>query len=345
MQQRAHLNISAVNNQNGHVFEARDRETAKNNTKMMEQIETVDSGDRQMRGMTRLEFEAYEKRVEAVLTSVEQSIDESDRASFEGVAEAAREVVSIRREYLEFSEYQANAGLHAKRDAIARHGEDAVRVGDELFLRIATALTTVETLREPQVRYDYDSDTYSMQETEATHDARMEKLNEAEKRYSELLERAAREALDGNSYIKEEGEKRLDIRFATNMEIWRREQVERNDRGLDGDRESGSVGAGTNNQNEGASGGFRGTADTERHRDPGQDVHSTLGQDDHVVEQPPTTPSGQRRYPDEQAAGRKPAPDAENARSDPPQQHVPRLRQIEPGLEEREDRDGDDREM
>lgn len=298
-----------------------------------------------MRGMTRPEFEAYEKRVEAVLTSVEQSIDESERASFEEVAEAAREVVNIRREYLEFSEYQADAGLRAKRqeglddrDAIARHGEDAVRVGDELFLRIVTATTTVATLREPQVRYDYDSNTYSMQETEAKHDARMEKLNEAEKRHSELLERAAREALDGNSYIREEGETRLDLRFAINMEIWRREQMERNDRGLDGDRDSGSIGAGTNNQNVGVPGRFQGAAESEQHREPGRDVNSTPEQDDQVVEQP----SEQRRHPNEQAAERKPALEAEIARPDPPQQHVPRLRQIELKFEERQDRDHDE---
>lgn len=300
-----------------------------------------------MRGMTRPEFEAYEKRVEAVLASVEQSIDESDRASFEDVAEAAREVVSIRREYLEFSEYQADAGLHAKRqeglddrDAIARRGEDAVRAGDEMFLRIATALTTVATLREPQVHYDYDTNTYSMQETDAQHDARMEKLNEAEKRHSELLERAAGEALDGNSYIREEGEKRLDLQFAINMEIWRREQMERND----GDRVSESIGAGTNSQNDGAPGGFQGASGTEQHRDPGRDVHWTPAQDDHVVEQQLTTPSEQRRHPDEQAAARRAAPDAENAKFDPPQQYVPRLRQVEIEIEERQDRDRDGRE-
>lgn len=60
-----------------------------------------------MQHMTRPEFEAYEKRVEAALESVERSIDQSERARFEEVAAAAREVVGIRREYLELSERQA----------------------------------------------------------------------------------------------------------------------------------------------------------------------------------------------------------------------------------------------
>ena len=50
------------------------------------------------------------------------------------------------------------------------------------------------------------------------------------------------------------------------------------------------------------------------------------------------------RHPGDRSAERKPALDAELPRSDPPQQHVPRLRQIELELEERQDRDRDDRE-
>ncbi|WP_210382582.1 hypothetical protein [Mesorhizobium sp. L-8-3] len=51
----------------------------------------------QMREITRPEFEAYEKWVEAVLASVERTVEASDRVDFEEVAAAAREVVDIRR--------------------------------------------------------------------------------------------------------------------------------------------------------------------------------------------------------------------------------------------------------
>lgn len=63
-----------------------------------------------MREMTRPEFEDYEKRVEGVLARVGSSIDQADRKDFEEVAAAAREVVDIRREYLELSERQAGVG-------------------------------------------------------------------------------------------------------------------------------------------------------------------------------------------------------------------------------------------
>jgi hypothetical protein len=59
-----------------------------------------------MQQMSRPEFETYEKRVEAVLSRFEQSLSESERTDFDEVAAAARDVVEIRREYLELTERQ-----------------------------------------------------------------------------------------------------------------------------------------------------------------------------------------------------------------------------------------------
>jgi len=74
-------------------------------------------------------------------------------------------------------------------------------------------------------------------------------------------------------------------------------------------------------------------------------ARSTPELDDQTAVQQATMPSEQRtRHPDDRSADRKPPIDAELARSDPPQQQVPRLRQIELELEERQDRDRDDRE-
>jgi hypothetical protein len=75
---------------------------------VIELTEFVNDEDGQMREMTRPEFEAYETRVEAVLASVEQTLDATDRADFEEVVAAAREVVDIRREYLELTERQGD---------------------------------------------------------------------------------------------------------------------------------------------------------------------------------------------------------------------------------------------
>src|SRR5690606_16347462 len=119
----------------------------------------------------------------------------------------------------------------------------------------------------------------------------------------------------------------------------------RSDRGENSDQKADSIDADANRRNDGAPGGFQGAAEAEQHRDPGQEVRSTPEHDDQIVEQQATMPSEQRtRHPDDRSVERKPTLDAELARSDPPQQHVPRLYQIELELEERHDRDRDDRE-
>jgi len=81
-----------------------------------------------MREMTRPEFEAYQKRVEAVISSVEQTLDPTYRTDFDEVAAAAREVVSVRREYLEFTEQRVEAtNEHAAHTATPDRRHGAVR--------------------------------------------------------------------------------------------------------------------------------------------------------------------------------------------------------------------------
>ncbi|TIS52861.1 MAG: hypothetical protein E5X11_15470, partial [Mesorhizobium sp.] len=79
------------------------------NLHMMELEKLVAAGGMPMRSMTRTEFEAYEKRVEAVLATVEAAIESVEKKDFDEIAATAREVVEIRREYLELSERQAQA--------------------------------------------------------------------------------------------------------------------------------------------------------------------------------------------------------------------------------------------
>jgi hypothetical protein len=71
---------------------------------MVELGNVVAAGGNSMRTMTLTEFEAYEKRVEAVLATVEAAIEPVEKKDFDEIAKIAREVVSIRREYLELTE-------------------------------------------------------------------------------------------------------------------------------------------------------------------------------------------------------------------------------------------------
>ena len=104
--QTARLEGAAAINQTNIVFERSKQIAIKSTSNMIELNQIVNGEDGQMREMTRPEFEAYEKRVEAVLSSVEQSLDATEREEFDAVAAAAREVVDIRREYLDLTERQ-----------------------------------------------------------------------------------------------------------------------------------------------------------------------------------------------------------------------------------------------
>ncbi|GLS28410.1 hypothetical protein SAMN04488498_11524 [Mesorhizobium albiziae] len=81
--------------------------SAKRNANIALLIEQVGEKEELMQEMTRPQFEAYEERVEAVLASVKQTLDLSDRSDFDEFAAAARAVVDIRRDYLELTERQA----------------------------------------------------------------------------------------------------------------------------------------------------------------------------------------------------------------------------------------------
>jgi hypothetical protein len=309
---------------------------------MIELTAFVNGEDGQMREMTRPEFEAYENRVETVLASVEQTLDATDRADFEEVAAAAREVVDIRREYLEFTERQGDreGGQEPRgsRDdrfedpnvqwnaAVARFGLEAVERANEVLVQVSHYREGLERIEAGELPQSFT----------ASYRAGLERE----------INRAAEMAVDGeNQYMRETAKSDQDLqRTIDQIELSRAGQA-RSDRGDDSDQKAASIDAGANRRADGLPGGFQGAAEAEQHRDPGRAVRVTPEQDDQIVEQQATMPSEQRtKHPDNRSLERKPALDAELARSDPPQQHVPRLRQIELELEERQDRDRDDRE-
>jgi hypothetical protein len=103
--------------------------------------------------MSRPEFEAYEKCVEAVLSHFGQSLNESERADFDEVAAAARDVVEIRREYLEFTErdhsVQPEEAEQENRDARPDDLYDGPADAETMFVQqtAEAANEVVETIR------------------------------------------------------------------------------------------------------------------------------------------------------------------------------------------------------
>lgn len=339
--QNARLEGAADLNQNDIHFEGSNQEAVKNAANMIVLSQIVNGEDGQMREMTRPEFEAYEKRVEAVLSSVEQTLDHTDRANFDEIAAAAREVVDIRREYLEFTERQVDreggqepSGSRDDRSeypnaqwnaAVARFGLEAVETANEVLVEVSHYREGLDRIEAGELPQSYA----------ASYRAGLDRE----------INRAADLAVDGeNQYMRETAKSDQDLqRVIDQIELAAADRA-RSDRDEDRDQRVVSIDAGTSRRTDGALGGFQG-AEAEQLRDPGRKDRSTPEHDDQSIEQQPTVPSEQRtRHPDDRAVEKKPVLDVELARSDPPQQHVPRLRQIELELEERQDRDRDDRE-
>lgn len=338
MLQKARLQGVAGIDQTDLVLEGFKLETVKNAANMIEVSQIANGEDGQMREMTRPEFEAYEKRVEAVLSSVEQTLDAAERNEFDEVAAAAREVVDIRREYLAFTEQQSDlaredsqrGGRDDQRDdtngrwdaAVARYGRETVETANEVLIE-------VEHYREGLSRIEAG-------ELPRTHGASHQDGLARE------VQRAAEMAVDGdNQYVREVAKSDQELQRAIELielaQGQARRNAERAQRGAD--QASGGSDA------KGADGVPSGIIEREQTRETDRENQSAPDKNVHGVDRENSPSSGQESSRDnDRRPEDAPRNAVEVARSDPPQQHVPRLRQLELEIEDRHDRDRDDRE-
>jgi len=331
--QKARMEGAAQIHQPDLVFEQFERKTSKNDANMVVMNELVEGKDEQMREMSRPEFEAYEKRVEAVLTSVEQTLDATDRPDFEDVAAAAREVVDIRREYLEFSEQQSEradetSGLrsrdgHREGDSaqwdatVTQFGQQAVETANEVLIQVEHYRDGLDRIEAGELPQSYT----------ASYQAGL----------AREVHRAAEIAVDyDNRYMREVAKSDQDLQRAIELIEVARDEA----------RSIAQSGQRDQNGSDREDPGGRPKVDAGQNREAARDDHVDAELRDPVDERQASQPEEQRqRRPDERVAERRPATEAKIARSDPPQQHVPRLRQIEQEIEERHERDRDDREQ
>lgn len=293
--------------------------------------EFIKGDEADMREMTRPEFEAYEARVETVLSTVERSLPAREREEFDEIAAAAREVVGIRREYLESTEQQAETAREPPVSdneawdlAVAKHGDAVVVRGNDILIEIETAREAIDRAE------DQDRDPAS-----------------AQAELQRQLERAARLAVGGNTYLREVSETDQVLHRAIEG-IERPEQKTRPDSAQARDSEStgttgepvhGSEDAGVRSGDGDLPGSTENDADQLRsssQRYIAKD-HAQHAADDR---------SGQRGLMPDHAAVARPSQTEERAepRSDPPQQIVPRLEYLEREIADGHERDHDDRE-
>ncbi len=279
-----------------------------------------------MREMTRLQFEAYEMRVEAVLSSVEQTLDATDRANFNEVAAAAREVVDIRREYLELSERRAGIGATESSRAdqeVRTRGRDESHDLQEALKEEAHDRASRRAID----MYDPSRNLPARQHDEQVvraGDELFERIDAARTEVHRLYEPERRDGRSTRSSDPAETQAEHDRRIAKLGEAETRHADllrEAAQAALDGNsyiRDMATIRRDLNN---------------EIHMESRRREEAVQGRDENAA-----GPSGPSERADRAARLN------EESRADPPQQHVPRLRQIELELEERQDRHRDDRE-
>lgn len=328
--QKSRLEALERGSQYNPIIDQIDVDATKNDANMVLVTQPIEGKEDQMREMTRPEFHAYENRVEAVLTSVEQTLESSDRNDFDEVAKAAREVVDIRRDYLDFMERQAEAEPEPARGdngdernddanaqwdaAVSRHGVEVVEAANEVLIQVEyyrEGLDRVEAGELPR----YFAASYQAGLVREVHRAAEIAVN------------------DDNQYMREVAKSDQDLQRAIEVIEATREETRSAQDGTDRQATGGEPSAGVST----------GVAEAEQGN---QAVYGRfgVGQSEQIGDRQASPPEEQPpQHPDEKVADRRSMGETEIAGSDPPQQHVPRLRQIELEIEGRDDRDRDNR--
>lgn len=305
---------------------------------------TVSEADA-VREMSRPEFEAYEKRVETALFKFERMIGEKDRADYDEVAAAARDHVNVRREILELGEEQRDLDKASDRDevlgapeALEEPANNSAGQGDEIGRSGSNDGTrpSAESFErdETDALWDAAVSKHGAQISERANDILMEidaareRLDRAEADgrgteaaeldYAAALNEAAKLALAGSSYMREVAETDEELRSA----------IVAAERG-----ESSNAATSAN------------AGEDERQREGDDDAeHSSELADPADQELALETGDDQRRSGRRDREQEDATRSSETHRSDPAEQHVPRLEELErKAREEREqDRDRDD---
>ena len=274
-------------------------------------LKKIVSEDKQMRHMNRSEFEAYEKSVETALFRAERAMSNEERANFEEIAVAAREHVNVRRELMELSEQRTQGerdGAASQRD---RDDDPRARWNDAVERH---GMRTVEAANQIMLEVE------RYREEIERADAREIKIDKAslQANLDRELIRAGELGAAGNTLIREIAEVDEELKIA----IESAEQSREHGAKLSADG-SGSAAPQLHSNDD-------------VHRDRGSDVSDARHRSEAEV---------RLVEPDERRQATAVARSRDTTRTDPAQQHVPRLEQLQREVDERRERDQDDREQ
>ncbi|WP_324765560.1 conjugal transfer protein TraA (plasmid) [Sinorhizobium meliloti] len=291
----------------------------------------------EVREMSRAEFETYEKKVETALFKLERSVSADDRADFDEIAGLARDFVNQKRELVDLYEQrnealaeQGGESLRSEpRDpasdewdaAVAKHGEAVVEAGNEAMIEIEHYREGLDRIEAGKFSAD-------------RKDGMQAGLQQA-------MERAARLAVEGNSYLRDVAEQDHDLRQAI---IRAERQAEAQD--LQDDER-----ADVKNRDDDRSIEEKDKAPANGHAAADQRLEALdepdrqpIDNDTREAHELASTVDAINRLQgrldkDKEAAQRS----GETTRTDPAQQHIPRLDELEREQMQQRERDRDDR--
>ncbi|MEK1893557.1 MAG: conjugal transfer protein TraA [Rhizobium sp.] len=273
-------------------------------------LEEIVSGDESMRQMSRSEFEAYERRVEIALFQAERVTPADERANFAEIASAARDHVNVRRELMELQDQ--NGERIASDEPRLREGDNDANVRwDESVAR--HGLRTVEAANEIMLEVEHYREAIDLADAGGinAHKASLQASLDL------VLARVGELGASGNTLIREIAEVDHDLRIAI-------EAAERS-------RERGGK---LRSETSGSSGiPVAAAQEIFRDRDDERSRVRTEEQRDG-----PVADGTQQSWDG-------PGPRSGDAtRTNPAQQHIPRLEQLQRETDERQERERDDRE-
>jgi hypothetical protein len=318
-----------------------------------------------MREQTRQEFETYEKTVETALFRLERSAGPDDRTGVEEVSTLAREIVDIRRQMLQLKEQgrdqdadapaSASVRSEADREAAPPVEREEVTNAPQAELLAGRAGERGADQEQPRERVALPSDANAQWEAavakhgeavvEAGNDALLnvehfregiahveagefgeDSREQFERGLEQALQHTAQLAASGNSYLREVAAQDPELR----AEI---EKIERDETRQDDNQSNKQIPASSD-----------ATDDRQLDLQADRDDERQDGPDEREAHELAAVVDATQRQQDRVNKDRETAQrSGDTMRTDPAQQHIPRLVELEREQVEQRERDRDDR--
>lgn len=295
----------------------------------------------ELRETSRTDFEAYEKKVETALFKLERNVAPDDRSDFDEIATLAREHVNQRRELMQLHEQRNEAVAEQgnedqRRDqrgevndqweaAVTKHGEAIVEAANDVLMEIDAAATMLADLEKSEPVHDPETGGYTYAISEKDREETEQLRAKIEQQHDEAISRAARLAIEGNTYIREVAEQDPDLQRAI-------DQAEKHAQRPEEEKDKTPANVDTIAEQQ------RDLRDEEAGRQP----NDTDAREAHELA---STVDATNRLQDQVNRDKEAAQrGGETTRTDPAQQHIPRLEELEREELEKRERDRGDRE-